>query len=96
LSLCPATFAGALLSVALYREHLFRLMPGTWLLLYGVAVVAGGAYSVKVVPMMGIAFMVLGSIAMFLPFAYANESMAAGFGGLHLVFGVIIARRYGG
>ena len=96
LSLCPAMIAGGILTVVLYRNGLFALMPGVWLLLYGVAVVTGGAYSVNVVPIMGIFFMVLGTIALFSPAAWANWFMAAGFGALQIIFGAIIARRYGG
>jgi hypothetical protein len=96
LSLCPAMIAGSILTVVLYQNALFGLMPGVWLLLYGVAVVTGGAYSVNVVPIMGVSFMTLGTIALFIPFAWANWFMAAGFGALQIVFGAIIARRYGG
>src|SRR5438552_9681532 len=96
LNLCPAMIAGALTTLALYREGLFGVMPGVWLLLYGVAVVTGGAFSVNVVPIMGVSFMILGSIALFSPLGWANWFMAAGFGGLQIVFGVVIARRYGG
>jgi len=96
LSLCPAMIAGGILTLVLYRNSQFSLMPGMWLLLYGVAVVTGGAFSVSVVPIMGVCFMTLGSIALFSPMAWANWFMAAGFGVLQIVFGVIIARRYGG
>ena len=96
LSLCPAMIAGGILTLVLYRNALFGLMPGVWLLLYGVAVVTGGAFSVNVVPIMGVSFMILGSIALFSPLGWANWFMAAGFGGLQIVFGVVIARRYGG
>ena len=96
LGLCPAMIAGVVLTAVLYRNALFDLMPGIWLLLYGVAVVTGGAYSVSVVPIMGVSFMVLGTVALFSPLAWANWFMAAGFGALQIVFGVIIARRYGG
>jgi hypothetical protein len=96
LSLCPAMIAGAALTVVLYRGGLFDLMPGTWLLLYGVSVVTSGAFSVKVVPIMGLCFMALGIIALLSPFILANWFMAAGFGGLHIAFGIVIARRYGG
>ena len=96
LGLCPAMIAGVVLTLVLYQNALFGLMPGVWLLLYGVAVVTGGAYSVNVVPIMGVSFMVLGTVALFSPLAWANWFMAAGFGVLQIVFGVIIARRYGG
>src|SRR5215510_15139825 len=78
-SLCPGMLAGAALTVVLYRQGMFAMMPGTWLLLYGVSVVTGGAFSVKVVPMMGSSFMALGTIALFSPFEWANWFMAAGF-----------------
>jgi len=96
LSLCPAMIAGGILTVVLYKNALFGLMPGVWLLLYGVAVVTGGAFSVKVVPIMGVSFMLLGAVALFSPEAWANWFMAAGFGGLQIVYGAVIARSYGG
>jgi hypothetical protein len=96
LSLCPAMIAGAVLTGALYRYDLFAVMPGTWLLLYGVSVVTSGAFSVNVVPTMGMSFMAMGVIALFSPVGWANWFMAAGFGGLHIAFGAVIARRYGG
>jgi hypothetical protein len=95
-NLCPAMIAGAVLTFVLYQHSLFGLMAGVWLLLYGVAIVTGGAFSVSVVPIMGLSFMVLGSVALFMPFAWANWFMAAGFGVLQITFGIVIARRYGG
>jgi hypothetical protein len=88
--------AGAMFTVVLYVNDLFQLMSGTWLVLYGVAVVAGGAFSVRVVPIMGLCFMALGALALFAPFSWANAFMALGFGIQHIVFGAVIARRYGG
>ena len=96
LSLLPAVIAGAVLTAVLFEQGLFGLMPGVWLLLYGVAVMTGGAYSVRVVPVMGASIMALGAFALFSPFAWANWFMAAGFGGLQIIFGIVIARKYGG
>jgi len=95
-SLSPPMFSAAVLTVAFYRAGLSGFLPGIWLMLYGTGVVTGGAFSVRVVPVMGLSFMLLGVVALFSPAACGNEFMAAGFGGLHIIFGVIIARRYGG
>jgi hypothetical protein len=95
-SLSPPMFSAAVLTVLFYRAGLSGFLPGMWLLLYGTGVVTGGAFSVRVVPVMGLCFMLLGVIALVSPAAWGNGFMAAGFGGLHLVFGVVIARRYGG
>ena len=96
LSLFPPLLAGAVISGAIYGAGMGRLLPSVWLLLYGVGVISAGNLSVRVVPVMGLCFMVAGVAAMFCPAAWANAVMAAGFGGLHILFGTIIARRYGG
>ena len=96
LSLAPPLLAGAVMSLALARLEALDILPGMWLLLYGTGVVTGGAFSVTVVPVMGICFMTLGAISVFAPIEWGNLLMAIGFGGLHIIFGIIIARRHGG
>ena len=92
----PPILAGAVLTAALYQAGLTRLLPGVWLLLYGTSVTAAGAFSVPAVPVLGVCFMVLGGATFFLPSGHGDLVMAIGFGGLHIGFGTLIARRHGG
>jgi hypothetical protein len=71
-------------------------VPPMWLLLFGAAVLAAGAFSVAPVRVLGGAFMVLGAAALVSPASWANLHLALGFGGLNLGFGALIARRHGG
>jgi len=96
LSFSPPMMVGALLTAVLYRAGSAGILPGTWLLLYGTGIVTGGAFSVKVVPVMGLCFMTVGAVALFSPASWGDGLMAAAFGGLHILFGIIIARRHGG
>ena len=96
LAFVPPLVAGMVLTPVFATMGLMARLPGCWLLLYGTAVATGGAFSVRVVPLMGVCFMALGAIAFAAPAAWGHWFMAAGFGGLHIVFGLVIARRYGG
>jgi hypothetical protein len=95
-SFAPPLLVGVLLTFLLLRIGFFDAVPGVWLLLYGTAVVTGGAFSIRVVPLMGLCFMVLGTVALFCPASWGNLLLGAGFGGLHVIFGAVIARKYGG
>jgi hypothetical protein len=96
LHVLPPMLAGALLTFALTRGGAHALLPGVWLLLYGAAVIAGGAFSVRALPLMGGAFLGLGALAVLGPAAWGDALLATGFGGVHLAFGPYIARRHGG
>lgn len=96
LSFLPPTLAGAVLTLALYRTGDVSLLPGTWLLLYGVGVVAAGTFSVRVIPVLGLCFMATGTIALLVVPDWQNLLLGAGFGGLHVIFGLHIARKHGG
>lgn len=88
--------SAALLTFVLWRAGVFIALPAVWLLLYGTSFISSGAFSIRVVPIMGICFMILGLAACFVPFSAANILLGIGFGGLHILFGYIIARSYGG
>ncbi|KAA0252298.1 hypothetical protein FBQ97_18620 [Acidobacteria bacterium ACD] len=96
LAFAPPVVAAALLTPALFLAGEKRLLPGTWLLLYGAGVVTAGAHSIRVVPAMGLSLMAAGAVALLLPEGLADAAMAAGFGLLLAGFGVVIARRHGG
>jgi hypothetical protein len=96
MAFAPAMVVGGLLTVYFYHSGSVETLPGIWMLCYGSAVLAGGALSVRVIPVMGASFILAGTLALFAPPAWGNAIMGAGFGGLHIVFGVLIARRYGG
>jgi hypothetical protein len=96
MTLAPPIAAGAIATVALVRQGQSGILPGLWLLLYGAAVVTGGAASVRVVPLLGASLMALGAAALAAPAAWGNGFLAAGFGGLQIGFGLYIARRHGG
>jgi hypothetical protein len=96
LAFAPPVLAGAVVTAALMRAGRADLVPGTWMLMYGVATLAGGVLSVPAVPAMGACFALLGALALFAPAAWGDALLALGFGGLHLVFGAVVWRRHGG
>jgi hypothetical protein len=99
-SFVPPLFAGAVLTLALWEAGAVASIPGLWLMLYGTGVITGGAFSVRAIPVMGACFLMEGALALFLlpgmSMVWADLWLGAGFGGLHILFGTIIARRYGG
>lgn len=96
LSFAPPIVVGGLLTLALFQSGTVSALPGVWLLLYGTAIVTGGAFSVRAVPIMGLCLMALGAGALFAPPSWGNLFMAAGFGLVQIGFGFWIALRYGG
>ena len=96
LSFAPPIVVGGLLTFALYHAGILAALPGVWLMLYGTAIVTGGAFSVRVVPVMGMCLILLGAAALFTPAGWGDAWMAAGFGLVQICFGWWIARHYGG
>lgn len=96
MSFLPPVGAAIALTFALFPYGATALLPGLWMLAYGAAVISAGTFSVGAVPLMGIGFMWLGTLALATPTAWADAWLAAGFGGLHIGFGLLIARRHGG
>jgi len=96
LGFLPPAAAGAILTAALVRGGAWAFIPGAWLLLYGVGVLGAGTFSVRAVPVMGLSFMASGALALLAPPTWGDPLLALGFGGIHILFGLYIARRHGG
>lgn len=96
LSFTPSVIVGAVLTAVLFRDGFVAVLPGLWLLLYGTGVIASGAFSVRIVPVMGLCFILSGIAALITPPAWDDAILAIAFGGLHIGFGIAIARRHGG
>jgi hypothetical protein len=92
----PPRVVGVALTLGLWRYEHYEIMAPVWMLIYGASVVTGGAFSVRIVPVMGWIFIAFGAAGLAMPAGYSNYLMGASFGLLHIVFGAIIARRYGG
>lgn len=96
LGFAPPLICGVAITLGLWRYEHYEMMAGVWMTAYGAAVVCGGAFSVRVVPVLGWCFIALGFVTFALPLSFGNWLMAASFGVLHIIFGAIIGRRYGG
>jgi len=96
LALAAPSLAGAVLTLALAQHGAYPLLSAVWLLLYGSGLLAGGTFSIRLVPVMGACFMALGVAAALAPAALGSAAMVAGFGGLHIVFGALVVRGHGG
>ncbi len=96
MSFLPPILCAVFITLGLWRLGHFEVMIPIWILLYGAAVICGGANSVKAVPIAGWCFVAFGATAFFLPAGFGNLMMGASFGVLHIVFGAIVAWKYGG
>jgi hypothetical protein len=96
IALAAPLVVGAVLTIALARAGMHEVLPGAWLMLYGSGLLAGGAFSIRLVPMMGACFLALGVATTLAPAAWGPAAMIAGFGGLHVLFGLLVARGHGG
>ena len=96
MSFLPPILCAIFITFGLWRFGHFEVMIPVWILLYGAAIVCGGAYSVRIVPIAGWCFVALGAIAFLLPAGFGNSMMGLSFGVLHIVFGAIVAWKYGG
>jgi hypothetical protein len=92
LGLLPSLFAGAAMTAVLWSADLTTAIPGTWLLLYGCGLISASVSTTAIVARMGMCFAGLGLVALLGPAVFHIPLLALGFGGLHIIFGILIAR----
>lgn len=92
IGLLPSLFAGAVMTWILWVNAGPRIIPGTWLLLYGCGLIAASAATARTIAILGGSFVVTGLLALVLPENMQILMLGAGFGGLHIVFGYLMGR----
>ncbi len=95
LCLLPSLFAGAAMTMVLWSGDRMSAVPGSWLLLYGCALVSASVVTTRLVAWMGISFVGLGIAALFVPWLLQITLLGLGFGGLHILFGILLGRGHG-
>lgn len=92
LCLSPSLGAGLVMTAVHWFGGNQHAIPGTWLLLYGCALLTASAATTRIIAALGALFVLFGLTALLLPDDMQILMLGAGFGGLHIVFGFLIGR----
>jgi hypothetical protein len=90
LCLAPGMFAGGVMTVVEYRLGELHAIAGTWLLMYGCALISTAASATRIIGVLGALFALLALCAFTLPESVHMLLLATGFGALHVIFGLLI------
>ncbi len=93
LCLSPSLGAGLVMTAVHWFGGNQHAIPGTWLLLYGCALLTASAATTRIIAALGMLFVLFGLTTLLLPDDLQLLMLGAGFGGLHIVFGFLIGRR---
>ena len=93
LGLFPALLGGAVMTAVHWTNGNMHAIPGTWLLFYGCALISASVSATRMIAVMGAAFVLVGLVALLAPERAQMLLLGAGFGGLHVLFGVLIGRK---
>jgi hypothetical protein len=89
-ALTPALVAGLVLTAILVRIGQERLLPGVWMLLWGVGALAMSLFTPRTFSLLGVSFMALGALTLLVDPGNDILSMGMSFGAIHLVYGVVL------
>ena len=80
---------GGIFCVALAKNQMWEMIAPATLIFYGLALINGGKYTLQDVNSLGVAELILGCIALFIP-GFGLEFWAIGFGIFHIFYGAKI------
>jgi hypothetical protein len=90
LALTPAFACTLIMTAVLARLGEHAILPGVWMLLWGVGALAMSFFTARVITLLGVSFMVAGTLALFSPPVSDAVSMGLTFGAIHLAYGIIL------
>jgi hypothetical protein len=88
----PSVVAGAVLTGVHWSYGTVQAIPGTWMILYGCALISASAATTQPIGPIGGGFFVLGVLALFAPAELQIFLLGLGFGALHILLGCLIKR----
>ena len=94
ISMLVPLVAGGSLVLAHWHHGVYGYAAAITLIFYGLCLLAGGRYTVDEIRALGYAEVALGLLVAFFP-GYGIDAWALGFGVLHIVYGLVMWRRYG-
>jgi hypothetical protein len=86
----PALAAGLVLTAVLVRVGQSLLLPGVWMLLWGVGALAMSLFTPRTFSLLGVSFMTAGTLTLFLQPVDDVLSMGLTFGAIHLAYGTLL------
>ncbi len=90
LALTPAFFAAVVLSYVLDAVGQRGMLPGIWMLMWGVGALAMSFFTPRVIWMLGSAFLACGAATLLAGLQDDALTMGLTFGAIHLLYGVIL------
>jgi hypothetical protein len=92
LCLIPSLGAGLVITAVHWSYGNLHAIPGTWLMCYGCALISASTVTTRTIGLLGALFAALGVLALLLPSGAQILMLGLGFGGLHIIFGILIGR----
>ncbi|MCC2670432.1 MAG: hypothetical protein K0Q72_2903 [Armatimonadetes bacterium] len=89
-ALLPSLVAALVLTAVLASNGQEAILPGVWMLLWGVGALAISFFTPRVMSALGLTFMGAGTVALLTPPARDVITMGVTFGVLHLIYGIAL------